>query len=132
MQFVNVSSRLQSHCNYLQQSSLLFCFINSRRQTYKLLFISNFDKYKVLNLQNRESTRLQAYILLPMDLSVSDFSKINQRIRKTNQRIAQMNQRKNFLKSRFMATDQKLNNRRQNDNFPIFLLHSFCHYLKSS
>ena len=125
MQFVNVSSRLQSHCNYLQQSSLLFCFINSRRQTYKLLFISNFDKYKVLNLQNRESTRLQAYILLPMDLSVSDFSKINQR-------IAQTNQRKNFLKSRFMATDQKLNNRRQNDNFPIFLLHSFCHYLKSS
>lgn len=125
MQFVNVSSRLQSHCNYLQQSSPLFCFINSRRQTYKLLFISNSDKYKVLNLQNKESTRLQAYILLPMDLSVSDFSKINQR-------IAQTNQRKNFLKSRFMATDQKLNNRRQNDNFPIFLLHSFCHYLKSS
>ena len=132
MQFVNVSSRLQSHCNYLQQSSLLFCFINSRRQTYKLLFISNFDKYKVLNLQNRESTRLQAYILLLMDLSVSDFSKINQRIRKINQRIAQTNQRKNFLKSRFMATDQKLNNRRQNDNFPISHLHSFCHYLKSS
>ena len=76
-------------------------------------------------MQNRESTRLQAYILLPMDLSVSDFSKINQR-------IAQTNQRKNFLKSRFMATDQKLNNRRQNDTFPIFLLHSFCHYLKSS